>query len=147
MKPILFLFAGAYLFLASCDKKSKTTNDALKQVIIEKYKNIRSTLKSGDPDYVVSMHTKDAVQFLANGTEIAGITALKAFYEKVAAMGIDIKSTPTTIELLTNDTAFEVGTFLSTSKTGQQNAAKYIIIWKKVDGDWKIYKAIDQAKL
>jgi hypothetical protein len=43
--------------------------------------------------------------------------------------------------------AFEVGTFIGTSKTGIQNSAKYVNIWKKIDGDWKLYKAIDQAKL
>jgi ketosteroid isomerase-like protein len=123
------------------------SNDEIKQIIIEKYKFVRSSLKSGDPDYVINMHTQDAVQFLQNGKEVIGIVALKAFYEKVAAIGIDIKSTPTTIELLTDDIAFEVGTFTSTSKTGTLNSAKYIIIWKKINGEWKIYKAIDQAKL
>jgi ketosteroid isomerase-like protein len=108
---------------------------------------MRTTLKSGDPNYVLKMHTKDAILFLQNGTEVVGITALKPFYEKVASTGIDIKSKPTTIELISENVAFEVGVFTSTSKTGIQNSAKYINIWKRVEGDWKIFKAIDQAKL
>jgi hypothetical protein len=62
-------------------------------------------------------------------------------------MGIDIKSTTISVEKLTNDTAFEVGTFVSTLKLGTQSKGKYIIIWKKVGENWRIYKAIDQAKL
>ena len=143
----LIVLICACIFLTSCSKKSLITKDEMKQIIIKKYENVRVTLKNGDPNYVVNIHTANAVQFLANGTEVVGIVALKAFYEKVATLGIDIKSIPTTIELLSNDTAFETGIFTSTSKTGKVSSAKYIIIWKKVNGDWKIHKAIDQAKL
>jgi ketosteroid isomerase-like protein len=147
MKSILLLLFCSAILLWSCNKKNSNSNDDIKQIIIEKYENMRTTLKSGDPNYVLNMHSKDAVLFLQNGTEVVGITALKLFYEKVASTGIDIKSTPTTIELISENVAFEVGVFISTSKTGIQNSAKYINIWKKNDGDWKLYKAIDQAKL
>ena len=147
MKSILLLLFCSTILLWSCNKKSSNSNDDIKQIIIKKYENMRTTLKSGDPNYVLNMHSKDAVLFLQNGTEVVGITALKPFYEKVASTGIDIKSTPITIELISENVAFEVGVFTSTSKTGIQNSAKYINIWKKNDGDWKLYKAIDQAKL
>jgi hypothetical protein len=68
------------------------------------------------------------------------------FYE-VAISRFIIKSTPTTIENLSDDTAFEVGVFTSTTKDGNINSSKYIIVWKKVGEDWKIYKSIDQAKI
>lgn len=147
MKQIMFIFLIIGICLSSCTRKSISSNDEIKQIIIEKYKNVRSSLKGGNPNYVINMHTQDAVQFLQNGKELVGIVELRAFYERIATMGIDIKSVPTTIELLTNDVAFEVGTFTSTSKTGMLNSAKYIIIWKKINNEWKIYKAIDQAKL
>lgn len=146
MKPFLFILCLG-IFFSSCDIKAQSLNIETKKIIIEKYETMRTTLKNGDPNFVLNMHTKDAILFLPNGNEIVGITALRPFYEKVATTGIDIKSTPTTVELLANDIAFEVGTYISTSKTGIQNSAKYINIWKKKDGEWKIYKAIDQAKL
>ncbi len=108
---------------------------------------MRVTLKNGDPTYVLNMHAHDAILFKQSGKEVVGIAALKPFYEEIASLSIDIKSMPTSVELLTEDMVYEVGTFTSTSKTGRQNSAKYINIWRKVDGDWKIYKAIDQAKL
>ena len=147
MKSILLLFVCSNTFLLSCNKKSVNSNDDIRQIIIKKYENVRATLKNGDPNYVLNMHSKDAVLFLLNGKEVVGITALKPFYEKVASTGIDIESTPTIIELLSENVAFEAGTFTSTSKTGIQNSAKYINIWKKTDGDWKLFKAIDQVKL
>ena len=147
MKSILVSLFCSTIFLLSCNKKISNFNDDIKQAIIKKYEKVRTTLKNGDPNYVLNMHSKDAVLFLQNGTEVSGIIALKTFYEKVASTGIDIKSTPTTVELMSENVAFEVGVFTSTSKTGIQNSAKYINIWKKNDGDWKLYKAIDQAKL
>ncbi len=147
MKPISLLFVLLTAFLLSCNNKKSNINDDIKQIIIKKYEKMRISLKNGNPNYVLEMHSKDATLFLRNGTEIVGIMALKPFYEKIALTGIDIKSTPTTLELISENIAFEVGTFISTSKSGTQNSAKYINIWKKIDGDWKLYKAIDQAKL
>ena len=145
MKPAFLLFL--YVSLLSCNTNDSCSITCVKQIIREKYKQVRTTLKNGDPDYVLKIHTADATLFLQNGKEVAGISELRPFYEKVAATQIDIESIPTSIEWLSENTVCEIGTFTSTSKTGSRNAAKYINIWKRVDGDWKIYKAIDQAKL
>lgn len=147
MKSILLLIIGSIFLSSSHTIKRVNSEDEIRQIIIKKYEIMRTTLKSGDPTYVLNMHTQDAILFQQNGKEVVGIVALKLFYEKIATMSIDIKSIPTSVELLTVDIVYEVGTFTSTSKTGMQNSAKYINIWKKIDGDWKIYKAIDQAKL
>lgn len=147
MKLISLLFVCSVILLSSCNKEKAISNNEVTEIIIEKYKNMRATLKSGNPNYVLNMHMKDAILFLPNGKEVTGIIELRPFYEKVATSGIDINSTPTSIELLSEDVAYEVGTMKSTSKAKIQNAAKYINIWKRVDGDWKIFKAIDQAKL
>lgn len=147
MKSILPLIICSIFLSSSHTIKRVNSEDEIRQIIIKKYEIMRTTLKSGDPTYVLNMHTQDAILFQQNGKEVVGIVALKLFYEKIATMSIDIKSIPTSVELLTEDIVYEVGTFTSTSKTGMQNSAKYINIWKKIDGDWKIYKAIDQAKL
>jgi ketosteroid isomerase-like protein len=147
MKTLFSAVVCLIILLSSYNSKAQTSNDEVKQIIIEKYKKVRITLKNGDPNYVLNMHTTDAILFLQNGKEVVGIAELKPFYEKVATTGIDINSTPTTVELLSDTVAFEVGTFIGTSKTGIQNSAKYVNIWKNIDEDWKLYKAIDQAKL
>lgn len=147
MKLQFFILIYSALFIAGCTKKNAMTNDDIKQIIIKTNDTVRTTLKNGDPNYVINLHTQDAIQFLPNGTEVVGHEALRTFYEKIASLGIDIKSTTLSIEKLSDDTVFEVGTFTSTSKTGVQSLGKYIIIWKKIGENWKIYKAIDQAKL
>jgi ketosteroid isomerase-like protein len=146
MKRIIVFFIAMALF-SSCIEKHKNSSAGITQLIIEKYEIMRTSLKNGDAKYVLKMHTQDAILFLPNGKEVVGMIALSPFYKEVAATGIDISSKPTTIELLTDDVAFEVGTFTSTSKKGIQHSSKYINIWKKVDGEWRIYKAIDQAEL
>ena len=126
MKLRLFLLLCSSIFLSSCNKKDVNLSTKIKQIIIEKYEIMRTTLKSGDPNYVLIMHTSDAILFMQNGKEVVGIAELRPFYEKVAATGIDIKSSPTSVELLAEDVAYEVGTFMSTSTTGTQSSAKYI---------------------
>lgn len=144
--PFLILLILS-ITLLSFIKKDDSSSDKIKQIIIEKYKIMRISLKNGDPNYVLNMHTDDAILFQQNGNEVSGKVALKIFYIRIAAMGIDIESTPTSVELFSDSVAFEVGVFSSTTKAGIKSSAKYINVWKKVKGDWKIAKAIDQAKL
>lgn len=133
MKILLLSVAYLITLITSCNTKAQNSkNDIVKQIIIQKYEKMRTTLKSGDPNYVLEMHSEDAILFLPNGTEVVGINALKPFYEKVAITGIDIESTPTSVELLSENIAFEVGIFTSTTKTNKKNSAKYINIWKKL---------------
>jgi uncharacterized protein (TIGR02246 family) len=147
MKLKLLLLIGLIASSTSCISNRKITKEELKNLIINKYEKMRTTIQNGDPTFVIKMHTDDAVLFKADGTETKGIKELSILYNQVAASGIIIKSTPITIEKLSDDTAFEVGVFTSTTKNGKTNSSKYIIVWKKVDEDWKIYKSIDQAKI
>ena len=141
---ILFSF---YLFITSCESNSKFTDEELKNHIAEKYELMSSSLQRGESDYIINLHTDNAILFKADGTELNGIDELSQLYKQVAVSGVVIKSKPTTVELFSDDIAFEVGTFVATMKDGQTNSAKYMIIWKRVGKDWKIYKSIDQAKL
>ena len=143
----LLILVSLYFFITSCESNSTVTNEELKNLIIEKYSLMATSLQKGESDYIINLHTDDAVLFKADGTELKGIDELSELYKQVAASGIMIKSKPITVELFSKDIAFEVGTFVATMKDGQTNSAKYMIIWKRVGKDWKIYKSIDQAKL
>ncbi|CAN5329233.1 hypothetical protein BH10BAC4_BH10BAC4_06870 [soil metagenome] len=145
MKVNTFVLFFLVLVIISCN--TEITNDELKAIIIKNDEIIRTTLKNGDPSFVINMHTDDAIQFMPDGTEIAGKDRLREFYNRVATSRVDIESIPTTVEILSSDIAMEVGIFISTTITGEKNKGKYVLIWKKVDSDWKIYKAIDQAKI
>ena len=76
--------------LAACNSSHKTTNSELQQIIIEKYKMLKTTLKNGDPTFVLNMHTNDAVLFKADGKEVVGIKALSELYKQVAASHVTI---------------------------------------------------------
>ena len=72
MKHTLFLFIYLGILTASYGQKSKESNQEIKQIIVKKYEQMRITLKNGDPNYVLNMHSKDAILFLPNGKEITG---------------------------------------------------------------------------
>ena len=110
----MFLFLCSVIVLSSCNEKSTISNNAIRQIIIKKYEKVRVTLKNGDPNYVLNMHSKDAILFLRNGTEAVGISSLKPFYEKVASTGIDIKVLVAIPDVASHapDTAFDVEHFV-----------------------------------
>ena len=141
---ILFIL---YFLTTSCESDKGLNNEELKTHIAEKYDLMSSSLQRGESTYIINMHTDDAILFKADGTELVGIEKLSELYREVASSGVDIKSTPITVEKFSDEFAFEVGTFNATTKTGKVNSAKYMIIWKRIGEEWKIYKSIDQAKI
>ncbi len=145
MKQGLILLSMVFILSTACKSSRQTTADELKKLIIEKYAKLKVTLQNGDPSYVLSMHTNDAVLFKADGTEVSGIKELSLFYKNVATSRITIESNPVSVEKLADDTAFEFGVFTSTTTKGENYSSEYINIWKRVGNDWKIYKAIDHS--
>ncbi len=100
-------------------------------------------LMEGKRDKVVEMYTSDAKIFPSNtdileGTELAnywnppGERTWKTTYHKV---------TPVEIKVL-GDEAYDYGYYEGTSVNDDQSSdwkGKYVIIWKKVNAEWKIY--------
>lgn len=100
-------------------------------------------LMAGERDKVVGMYTSDAKIFPSNtdileGEELSnywnppGERAWKTTYHKV---------TPVEIKVL-GDEAYDYGYYEGTSTNGDQSSdwkGKYVIIWRKVNGEWKIY--------
>jgi uncharacterized protein (TIGR02246 family) len=86
------------------------------------------------------MYTEDAYLLPSGGEMVKGRAAIQAFWTK-AAEGIgDFKLTTVDVKPLGNDAAREIGTFTLKTKgqPPQEVAGKYVVVWQKVGGDWKL---------
>ncbi|WP_282044273.1 YybH family protein [Winogradskyella flava] len=97
----------------------------------------------GDIDALVNMYTDDGKIFPNNRKIMVGKTDLKSYW--TIPDGVKIlhhKVTPNEV-LIENDTAYDYGYYegktLTKDKKEVSWTGKYIIVWKKIDGDWKIY--------
>lgn len=124
-----------------CKRETKTKSDL--DVI---YKNISVFSKAymdGNINDLVNMYTEDGKIFPNNRKIMAGKIDLLSYW--TIPEGIKIlhhKVTPTEIHI-ENNTAYDYGYYegktLTKDKKEVSWQGKYIIVWKKVDGEWKIY--------
>ena len=83
-------------------------------------------------------------QLLPTGSDfVTGTPAIQAFWQAVMGMGIK-EATLETVELESHgDTAHEVGRYTLRGDGGQMlDEGKYIVIWKREGGQWKLHRDI-----
>src|SRR5215217_5957389 len=118
-----------------------TTAQAQDRATIEKLnETFLTAVARGDMAAVVGMYAEDAY-LLPPGEEIVkGRAAIQSFWTK-AAEGIgDFKLTTVDVKPLGSDAAREVGTFMLKTKgqSPQEVSGKYVVVWQKVGGEWKL---------
>ena len=91
---------------------------------------------------VAACYTEDAQLMPPNGEIVSGREAVQSFFKGMIDAGLTIQLNTTEVEGH-GDTAHEVGTATITGEDGQTiDEAKYIVIWKNVDGQWKLHRDI-----
>jgi len=94
----------------------------------------------GDIATVAEMYAEDAFLLPAGSPMVRGRSAIKSFWEK-ASEGIDnIQLTTVDVKPLGADAAREIGTFSLHTKGSQpqEMTGKYVVIWQKAGGEWKL---------
>ena len=90
---------------------------------------------------VASLYTADARLLPPNHPVVTGKENIKAFWESLMQEGI--RADVTTITALANgSTAVEEGMVKIYAGDAMVDEVKYIVIWKKVKGEWMIHQDI-----
>jgi uncharacterized protein (TIGR02246 family) len=101
---------------------------------------------NGDLDLLASLYTKDAVAMPPDGPFVKGRDNIKQMWGSIAQQ-IGLKSVKLqTVDLeISGDTANEVGEAHLTLASGAA-VVKYVVVWKKADGEWRLHRDIWNAK-
>jgi uncharacterized protein (TIGR02246 family) len=111
---------------------------------------IRSTIaawlaavRSEDAAAIAEIHAEDGRILVGGSPVIAGRAAIADFWKGLLAVtNGTVVFGPTTIEVdPAGAMAFEVGTYsFKTGGPGEEtaNAGNYLVVWKKVGGEWKV---------
>ena len=133
------------LFLLFTFISFSQNNDSVSdlEVINENIKAFSQAYMDEDIDALINMYADDGKIFPNNRKIISGKTELMSYW--AIPEGVEImyhKVTPLEIKI-ENDTAYDYGYYegktLLKDKTESSWQGKYVIIWKKIDNDWKIY--------
>jgi uncharacterized protein (TIGR02246 family) len=94
----------------------------------------------GDFAGVASLYTEDASVFPPGSGIAKGRAAIAALWKGMAEQVSDPKVTTLDVKPLGPSAAREIGTFSLKTKgpTPQEVSGKYVVVWEKVGGDWKL---------
>ncbi len=104
---------------------------------------LEAAMAAGSASRLTAIYTKDGQLLPPNSPIIQGYDNIHAYWESVFAMGIggaDLE----TIELTElGDIAIEIGEFvMKTTQGSLADIGKYLIVWKKEQGQWKYHRDI-----
>ncbi|WP_324720070.1 nuclear transport factor 2 family protein [Salinimicrobium sp. HB62] len=118
------------------------TSDDLKKAIQQNLQEMGQAMSSGNPKLLATHFTEDAMMKFPGLDPIQGREAIAKHHEMMIEQGISVRPRTNEVERLGN-TGYEIGTYELLNKEDQIiDSGTYSSIWKKVDGEWKIYRDV-----
>ncbi|MEK7793203.1 MAG: DUF4440 domain-containing protein [Candidatus Hydrogenedentota bacterium] len=106
----------------------------------------KEAFEKGDAAAVASCYTKDAQVMAAGMESVTGTASIEKYWK--AAMQPGVTFTLTTLEVEQHgDTAIEGGRVDIFASGNSVDQLKYIVIWKRIDGQWKLHRDIFTTNL
>ena len=142
-------FAAAILvapFLASCYADTGGTAQpavdtaAEAQAIMVLERAWSSKFGEGDIDWIMSLHSASAVQMPPEAELVVGTEALRAAWQgMIDTEGLTASWEPTEAHVSSSgDMAYDFGTATLTTPDGEAHPMKYLVVWVREDGEWKV---------
>jgi uncharacterized protein (TIGR02246 family) len=104
---------------------------------------LMAAFSAGDAASVAALYTEQGQLLPPNADFMIGKAAIQAFWQGAMDMGIASARLETREAEQHDDTAFEVGTYTLHAQNGTElDAGKYIVIWKRAEGEWKLHRDI-----
>jgi uncharacterized protein (TIGR02246 family) len=98
---------------------------------------------AGDAAGLTALYTEDAMILPPNADFVKGTEAIQGFWQAVFDMGVASAKLKCVEVEGYGDTAIEVSQFKMLGPDEQVlDHGKYIVIWKNVDGEWKLHRDI-----
>jgi uncharacterized protein (TIGR02246 family) len=97
---------------------------------------------AGDANAVAQLYTGDA-QVISPGEPVArGRSAIAAAWQKTIDSGVKDLSLQTAEVESAGDLACETGIVRLVSKDGSSSEGRYVVVWKREGGHWKLHRDI-----
>jgi ketosteroid isomerase-like protein len=124
--------------------KSKKIRD----VIVATEKKFVAAYNRADAPGLAAFYTRDGQIMPPNTRLVRGSKAMQQMFKSFWKDGDAVIKLDVVEADGSGDIAYEVGKYALFSKTGKMNdQGKYIVVWKKVGGRWKLYRDIFNSNM
>ena len=130
------------LFISSCTTTVTIEPTDIKSEIQAENDKFREAFKSGNAAGVAAQYTEDGILYPPNSETMQGQAAITAYWQGAMDAGLSDAELTTVSALAYGDVAVEVGTVNVYVGDQVVDKAKFMVRWKKVDGQWKMYEDI-----
>ncbi len=119
------------------------TESGIRDEIVRANERWMETYRRHDAVGMANLYTEDAQFLPPNSDFVRGRQAIQNMFQALFDMGIEEIELHTGEVEQNGDTAWEVSTATLRGERGQVlDEAKYIIIWKREGGEWKLHRDI-----
>ena len=127
---------------------TQSTSTEVRDAIAAANEDFMATFNQGDAAGLAALYTERGQLLPPNSDFLTGRRAIQAFWQ--GAMDMGIKSVKLEIVEVEGhgDTAIEVSKYTLQGLGGKPlDTGKYIVIWKQVDGQWKLHRDIFNSSM
>jgi ketosteroid isomerase-like protein len=118
-------------------------SNEIKRAILAAEKVFMAKYNKADAPGLVALYTRDGQIMPPNSGVVKGVPKLKALFKSFWDAGDTVIKLDTVEVEGFGDMAYEVGKYALSGKTGKvSDQGKYIVVWKKVRGQWKLHRDI-----
>lgn len=130
------LTAGLFLSSPVCGEEPRASIEAGN-------KQFEAAASRGDGAALAALYTANAQLLPAHSDIVSGTAAIQKFWQGVLDSGVrSVKLTTLEVEAH-GDTAHEVGQYELSDQAGKLlDRGKYVVIWKRDGGRWKLHRDI-----
>ena len=141
IKSAIILMMALLLFLNCQPTQEDSTK--IHEAIVAANGNFMEAFNSGDAAGVAAYYTTEGQLLPGNSDFVTGTQAIADFWQAVMDMGIKSAKLETIEVEGMGKMAYEVGKYQLFGEGGQMlDQGKYIVIWKQVEGVWKLHRDI-----
>jgi ketosteroid isomerase-like protein len=123
-------------------------SNEIKRAILAAEKVFMAKYNKADAPGLVALYTRDGQIMPPNSGVVKGVAKLKAMFKSFWDAGDTVIKLDTVEVEGFGDMAYEVGKYALSGKTGKvSDQGKYIVVWKKVRGQWKLHRDIFNSSM
>jgi len=127
---------------------TQSTSTEVRQAIAAANETFMATFSRGDAAGMAALYTTDGQVLPPNGDFVTGPAAIQTFWQALMDMGFKAARVKIVEVEDHGDTAVEVSTYTLEGQGGQVlDRGKYIVIWKRQDGQWKLHRDIFNSSM